>query len=115
MHGSLKNIRLFVILLLILSVAASSLFSPENSEESKSNTELASGKDAKNNAEEISKPVELEAVVPFFAFDVIKYTYLIFQQNFQNDIKEEVYIGEPQYTSNYFKTLFRFVISPNAP
>jgi hypothetical protein len=116
MHSSSKNIRLFVILLLIFSVGLSSLYSyEENKDAQKSKKELASKDQKKDRAEEISKPAELEAVVPFFSFDLLKDSYLIIKIDFFEDLITEIYSSEPIYTSKYFKTLFCFVISPNAP
>lgn len=115
MHKRLKNIRIAFILLLIFSVGISSLHLIETDSTQKAPKEVAGKKNSTEKQEEISNPAELEAVVPFFAFEIMKDFYLISKLNFQDDSQEEVYTREPLYTSNYFKTLFCFVISPNAP
>lgn len=116
MHRSLKNIRLLLILLLIFSVAGSSLqLFKESKANEKLSKELVSQKEKQEPRQQISQPVELEAVVPFFAFDLLKDSYLISQFDFQDDLEETFYVSEPLYTSKYFKTLFCYVISPNAP
>jgi len=116
MRGSLKNIKIAVVLLLILSVGISALpdfCSPK--ENLKASKEVTSKETKKDQKENISLPTEMEAVVPFFAFDLLKDSYLISKLDFQINLEEEVYLSEPLYASKYFKTLFCFVISPNAP
>lgn len=115
MQVSIKNIKITFILLLILSVIGASLPVYGSKESAESAKEFSTEKSTGKHSQEISKLTEFEAVVPFFAFDLLKDSYLISNLDFPIELDEEVYISDPLYTSNYFKTLFCFVISPNAP
>lgn len=116
MPQRLKNIQILIVLLLILSVAGSSLWISKHSEtDTNVKTEQASKEKQKSSEQKITKPSEFEAVVPFFEFGLIKDSYLISKLDFKEVLKEEVCLSIPIYTSKYFKTLFCFVISPNAP
>lgn len=112
MKKATKNlIRVFTILLLIISVAGTSSFIPAKSDKEPIKKELAEKKQGK----EISKPASMIAVLPFFQFDLLQDLYLISSLDFVKDLHQKIIITPSEYQSKYFKTLFCFVISPNAP
>src|SRR5690242_12239559 len=110
MSQNSKHIGFYVIALLILSVVMSSFSVYTKTENKKASVEKSSKK-TNEQKETISKAVELEAVIPFIEFDLIKYSYLISQLSFQEINISEAYVSYLPYTSRYFKTLLCFVIS----
>lgn len=72
-------------------------------------------KKSKESKETFIENVSFEAVVPFLHLDLSQELYIIFSQTFLHSLFAEILFQEPDYISKYFKNLFLFVISPNAP
>ncbi|MBX9853737.1 MAG: hypothetical protein K2X86_18490 [Cytophagaceae bacterium] len=116
MKGKTKNIlRLLTVLLLILSVAGSSFFIENEQKINEKEKTEAAAREQNKEANEIVKPAKFFAIVTVLHFDVAQELYVIFNLNFLENLQEEPFFTEPYSISRYFKNLFCFVISPNAP
>lgn len=72
-----------------------------------------SGMDEKNQTE--ITLVTFQAIINFIHIDLHFTSYLIQELTPVSDIVHFRDFAEPVYNSGYFTTLFRFIISPNAP
>lgn len=56
-----------------------------------------------------------EAIVPIAQLSLVQELYIIADLTLLNEIEMEEVLETPLYFNSYFKTLFRLIISPNAP
>lgn len=119
MRGSVKNIRITLLFLLLLSVGISSLYSVADHagprEKAKKEAKGKEKQEDKQEQEEISLSRGFVAVMPFFQLDLIKDLYVVLKFELSENTEKCFESTFAPYTGKYFKTLFCFVISPNAP
>jgi hypothetical protein len=114
MKPTIQYTRIIILSLLLVAVAVASLsyFSVQGAEKSKK--ELSQSEE---NPQETTVATYdgLIAVIPFIEFDLIKDLYLLIKFEFVEKPQHYFNNSELPYTIRFFKTLFCFVISPNAP
>jgi hypothetical protein len=111
-----KKILKFVsAMALILAVAGTSLLFDHGRMDGHEKIEKPVGQKNNNGQQEEVKAADFVAIVSFIHFDLMQELYLIFNLEFDIDLPESNSFLQEIFINRYFKNLFCYVISPNAP
>ena len=109
----MKSLLVLVLTMATFTVAVSSYAVRADQKDQTAMTHGESGMDEKNQTE--ITLITFQAIINFIHIDLHFTSYLIQELAPVSDIVHFRDFAEPVYNSGYFTTLFRFIISPNAP